>query len=91
MSNRKNPRRIVLRALRDINAGMRLLVTRWDVDGKVWGERGLIRTRRPGEYPENNAKEWLLLIADVSELTMQLDKLRTYAEGELARVEAADA
>ena len=63
-SERANVRRDVLRALRDVASMLRILITTWSCDRRVYDEKGRIdedgrvqhwHWRRWEEFPENNA------------------------------------
>jgi hypothetical protein len=91
MARQINPRRQLVRGLRDIKRVVGLLVTHWEPRGTVYlapDEREIggswKRPRRPDEYPENSAVDW-------DTLADRLDEIRLWcaATAETARSNAA--
>lgn len=70
MARQRNPRRVVLDALRLLNRNTRTMVSRWDQAMTTYdktvtradGRSGDWRPLRDDEKNENNANEWQLLI-----------------------------
>lgn len=91
MATPRNPRRVVLVNLRNVNRAMRWLVSRWDQPGTVFetfnqaADDGRVfvnhrtRPRTDAERIELSAREWTKLAADIGDVMEELGALQEYA------------
>lgn len=83
MPRTPNPRRVVVKDLRQFKRLISYLIAQWDVPGSVYidpadrkpGENVWQRKREPAEYPENDRDEWLRLAEAMEEIARAATRL----------------
>jgi len=81
----RNPRRVLLDMLATPRKRVSWVRDRWIYRGtrmnyEILGERPRLRT--PEEYPENDAHEWRMVVAQIDEAIAELVKVRDFAEAQ---------
>ncbi len=94
MARQRNPRRVVLEAMRVIAGNLRNMQRLWDVRSKVYGETAWAegcrwRDRRPDEYPENRVEDWHRLALFMGAIERDAREVREYAEHQIAELAPA--
>lgn len=88
----KNPRRLVIRIVRDAIAHARVIVNRWDVRANDYDwdgprdEHGNVQrvARRHEDFPENQVEAWQRLSRDAAALARIFVTIQGYADRQAA-------
>jgi hypothetical protein len=82
-----NPRRILLKHVRELKAVLLDLVQTWDVRGTVYDRTAEERPRQPDEYPENSLDQWRYALRAARYVSLHAEDLARYAAEQIQRIE----
>lgn len=94
MARQRNPRRVVLAQMREMNTWLRYMISAWSVRSTVYdpadrpGLNAWLRPRRVDEYPENQREAWERLAQYMRAISTQAENIEAAARERIAAIDA---